>query len=464
MFRNDFNKLNKNFNKNLTYFLKKGPKKFKLFLFDIPEGLNFPIYNYPCLQDRAMIRIYQSNYKSEACYANFTNTTKVDECLPNDVQEQCYSYPTIRILLVGIVTFEALKLLMGFLRIFKKYRKKITQVDERNMEATAKTSNFFLDRNESSVARNSLGIKPLSVAHLENEMELSSRNETLDVSDSLNLPLRKNDLRKVLVEECNTSDTTKIIQMNRTRVEISHPIATIFENAEEGHEDLIPFNSVQTTQNLKTTKMSIDEVVDFNKTDNASTNNAIIPKKKIIKTESISVDNKESVNSSDKIETVSNRINCERKFLEIDHHDIKQESKHQLNLDTKHEPKEETNENYDEVKTSMEDKNENVLPTKEIVKTTLGKKTTNYNNVYLKSVQDIFITLVAKKSLWNLISYIVLFLLIFSSSRGLAEVIMGLFRLEVYFVPVFWTLTDHKVMLFFMKIFKRCFRIYQFSS
>ena len=173
--------------------------------------------------------------------------------------------------------------------------------------------------------------------------------------------------------------------------------------------------------------------------------------------------------------TVSN--DCVNSFVEIEREpdQIKnklnlvcsnnQESNQNMNLNNKDEPKKETteeNENHEQVKTSVENKDEILLPKKESVKTTPSEKPSNSNKIYLKSLKDTFQTLVAKKSLWSLISSLALFLLIFSTSTGLAEVILVLLRLEVYFVPVFWTLTDDKVLLFFITRFKRCFRIYQF--
>ena len=406
-----------------------------------------------------MLRIYQSQFQSETCYANITNTSNVDDFLPNDNQEQCYSYPTLRILLSGILFFEVLKLLMGFFRIAKKTRKKIIQVDDRTVEkATIKTSNLFLDENESSVVKSNVAIKTLSVAHLNNDVEVSSINKNLDVSDCLNLPKKESNLSKFEDDKFNKSDEKK--GSNDQTFEDS--IATRYESAKVEHEDNIDSNQVETKQNLQTLKINIAPVFDLNETYNDAVNDTIVPSINIRKTE-------KDTDDSEKIFTVSNE--CVNSFEEIEREPnqikSKLESNQNMNLNNKDEPKKETteeNENHEQVKTSVENKDEILLPKKESVKTTPSEKPSNSNKIYLKSLKDTFQTLVAKKSLWSLISSLALFLLIFSTSTGLAEVILVLLRLEVYFVPVFWTLTDDKVLLFFITRFKRCFRIYQFRS
>ena len=68
-----------------------------------------------------------------------------------------------------------------------------------------------------------------------------------------------------------------------------------------------------------------------------------------------------------------------------------------------------------------------------------------------------------KKSIWNLISYIMIFLVMMLSIRDPAEDMISIARLESYVIPVFWTITDDKVMLFLMIRLKKAFRIYQFS-
>ena len=68
-----------------------------------------------------------------------------------------------------------------------------------------------------------------------------------------------------------------------------------------------------------------------------------------------------------------------------------------------------------------------------------------------------------KKSIWNLISLIMIFLVMMLSIRDPAEDMISIARLESYVIPVFWTITDDKVMLFLMIRFKKAFRIYQFS-
>jgi hypothetical protein len=68
-----------------------------------------------------------------------------------------------------------------------------------------------------------------------------------------------------------------------------------------------------------------------------------------------------------------------------------------------------------------------------------------------------------KKSTWNLLSYILIFVAMFGTSQDPAEDLVIIARLESYVIPVFWTVTDEKVMLFLMIRFKKAFRIYQFS-
>jgi hypothetical protein len=68
-----------------------------------------------------------------------------------------------------------------------------------------------------------------------------------------------------------------------------------------------------------------------------------------------------------------------------------------------------------------------------------------------------------KKSIWNLISYILIFLVMSVNIQDPAEDMIFLIRLESYVIPVFWTITDEKVMLFLTIRLKKAFRIYQFS-
>ena len=56
-----------------------------------------------------------------------------------------------------------------------------------------------------------------------------------------------------------------------------------------------------------------------------------------------------------------------------------------------------------------------------------------------------------------------IFLVMMLSIRDPAEDMISIARLESYVIPVFWTITDDKVMLFLMIRFKKAFRIYQFS-
>ena len=80
--------------------------------------------------------------------------------------------------------------------------------------------------------------------------------------------------------------------------------------------------------------------------------------------------------------------------------------------------------------------------------------------ILIQSIKDTFITLIMKKSTWNVICYFLFFVFIIVSSQAH---IMVLLRLEAYIFPLFWTLTDEKVMLFLKTRLKRVFRIYQFS-
>ena len=80
--------------------------------------------------------------------------------------------------------------------------------------------------------------------------------------------------------------------------------------------------------------------------------------------------------------------------------------------------------------------------------------------ILIQSIKDTFITLIMKKSTWNIVCYFLFFVFIIVSSQAH---IMVLLRLEAYIFPLFWTLTDEKVMLFLKTRLKRVFRIYQFS-
>ena len=83
-----------------------------------------------------------------------------------------------------------------------------------------------------------------------------------------------------------------------------------------------------------------------------------------------------------------------------------------------------------------------------------------FQPILIQSIKDTFITLIMKKSTWNIVCYFFLLVFIIVSSQ---DHIVDLLRLEAYIVPTFWTLTDEKVMLFLKTCFKRVFRIYQFS-
>ena len=80
-----------------------------------------------------------------------------------------------------------------------------------------------------------------------------------------------------------------------------------------------------------------------------------------------------------------------------------------------------------------------------------------------ESVKETFWSVIMKKSIWNLISYILMFLIMSVNIKDPARDMIFLVRLEFYVIPVFWTITDEKVLLFLTIRLKKAFRIYQFS-
>ena len=92
---------------------------------------------------------------------------------------------------------------------------------------------------------------------------------------------------------------------------------------------------------------------------------------------------------------------------------------------------------------------------------------TNNKEIWIQilkeSFKETFWYVIMKKSIWNLISYILMFLIMSVNIKDPARDMIFLVRLEFYVIPVFWTITDEKVMLFLTIRLKKAFRIYQFS-
>ena len=63
-----------------------------------------------------------------------------------------------------------------------------------------------------------------------------------------------------------------------------------------------------------------------------------------------------------------------------------------------------------------------------------------------KSFKETIYSVIMKKSIWNLISYILIFLVLLVTIRDPAKDMIFIARLESYLIPVFWTITDEKVL------------------
>ena len=72
-------------------------------------------------KDKLLLNIYQIMYKSEMCYVKTYNQSVESN------SNQCIDYPTIKVIICCIFIFELMKVIMEFLRMIKKFKRKYKQ-------------------------------------------------------------------------------------------------------------------------------------------------------------------------------------------------------------------------------------------------------------------------------------------------------------------------------------------------
>ena len=101
----------------------------------VDNGLRFSLHIMNDCKDNLMLMMFQSRYKSEMCYAETynesveLNSTLIENSTiaTSNESDKCFSYPTIRVLVLGIIVLEFIKLILGFLQMTKKFKRKYKQ-------------------------------------------------------------------------------------------------------------------------------------------------------------------------------------------------------------------------------------------------------------------------------------------------------------------------------------------------
>ena len=313
-------------------------------------GLRIYLHIIHSCQDKITLTLYQLKFKSELCYLQNNNQTlsnfSTDKANFNlssiAADERCFSYPILRILILATFCFELLKVILGSVRIVKKYQnkhKKIipnNQSNQTNMTESRRVDISIIDTQE-------------EIADVEHENDL--------VVEDLTLPSTTFTIHNVATNNLANQSSE---QNKETEQEESDDNEQTLTNPQEG------FNINLFEDESKAENYEVEHQCEIN--------------------------------------------------------DLPDSLPHKIEVSTEH-----------------------------------------WKQIFFKSIKDTFFTLIMKKSTWNLLSYVCSFILFFGSSKDLAEKLYSLFRLEAYIIPVFWTLTDEKVMLFLKTHFKRMFRIYQYS-
>ena len=86
-----------------------------------------------------------------------------------------------------------------------------------------------------------------------------------------------------------------------------------------------------------------------------------------------------------------------------------------------------------------------------------------WGHIMMKSLKNMFLTQIMRNSTWNILMYLIGFIMVVGFTKEPIEMFIVLMRFELFLIPVFWTLTGEKVMLYLNTFLKKLFKIYQFS-
>ena len=102
----------------------------------IDLGLRVDMHIINDCTDTRLLNMYQTMYKSEMCYVqSYNESEELNSTLFENAKisstkdsDECIDYPTIKVLVFCIFIFELMKVIMEFLRMIKKFRRKYKQI------------------------------------------------------------------------------------------------------------------------------------------------------------------------------------------------------------------------------------------------------------------------------------------------------------------------------------------------
>ena len=165
------------------------------------------LHGFNSCKDDTMLLIYQFKFKSELCYSLKNNVTSISSStVPTNNtmttilgKEKCFSYPTLRILILGILLLECLKVFLGFFRIVKNYKKKQGQIGQ------TISSNNEVQLHEDNRVDQSIQLYPEAIQKNKNKIEVSKMSSNIII------------VEPVIEEVENQNDPQQIFTISRIR-------------------------------------------------------------------------------------------------------------------------------------------------------------------------------------------------------------------------------------------------------
>ena len=230
-----------------------------LILVDLLIRINIVVFG-GC-RDETSLSCYQVEFKRDFCVPQLDNLTlgnitlcevydQADNVYPIGCQG-CASYPTLRIIMAAILLFETIKFLLGFLRIIKRYGKKIK--NNRNIKVSssnAESNNTVISKSTDQEISNPSGEKFsvfkensfISAEFQEKEVTFRIRENNEDTENNLNDIDTSDDSK----ENFQHKDSTDILNISQDS------IAVINEDTIEPNEVKIQHQSnIQKTNNIQ---------------------------------------------------------------------------------------------------------------------------------------------------------------------------------------------------------------------
>jgi hypothetical protein len=179
------------------------------------------LHGFNSCNDEIMLSVLCYSFKNNVTL-NPSSTVPTNNTITTDTgKEKCFSYPTLRILILGILILECLKIFLGFFRIVSKYKRKHRQISHNlsaNNEVQQHNDNQVDQDIQLSPELKQMNNKNGEVSKMSSSIitvepvieEGENKNESQHVTTACNIEDDLDDINNVIevreVEEAETSN------------------------------------------------------------------------------------------------------------------------------------------------------------------------------------------------------------------------------------------------------------------